>query len=447
MHKNRLTLLILSIFVVILIAKYHREPAYDLTSSYLGSRLFVMGQTSHLYSQDSRSFNKVFDPVWKEALVGRGLNEDFYYPPYVQTPLWGYLLQPLTRVTSFPAFKTVFLVIISLCLAGVIWLTARYWTTNLFNPLGMFLVCAGCLGLYTLRYSMELMQTHIIFLFLAVLAVVWARTGKPVLAGVVLALAAAVKITPGLILIYWLFTRQRKAAISFVISSVALLTITIALTGIGLVKDYFASMSRISHILLVAWNNQSLASWWLGRSFSKVEIYDWHSFPLPASVKFVSLALLVASAVAGGWLDRRLMTARPDAPPYGAVFTMIGATVFTPIAWSHYYILLIVPLMLLIDETVRRRSYEFAVAAIGILLLTEYPLLPHQSRLLHLHFAHEMRTQFYAGILAMACLMLLHLRRMQQAKSLPSSEFGEVEYPHAHLAFADGSTPIPDRAA
>jgi hypothetical protein len=244
-------------------------------------------------------------------------------------------------------------------------------------------------------------------------AVVWARSGSPISAGVLLAIAAAIKITPGLLLIYWLITKQFRAALSFLIASAALLTITVFVTGPQVFLAYLHSMSKISSILLVAYNNQSFAAWWSGGSYPAAQLRAWHSFLLPAGLRITSLLLLVGSAVVGGYIDRQLARTEPVPPPYGAMFALVGATLFTPIAWSHYFVILLVPVLLLLDEFLRRKSYWLIGMAALIVTLTLYSeIASHLGRIATLLPA-MVRNQFYAALVAMVSLTFLMTRRRE----------------------------------
>ncbi len=426
--RQRLSLFIVVLFTVALAVVYRNSPGTDLTSSYLGCRLFVDGETAHLYSQDPSSYNLVSDPVWGQAAAGHGFSRKAFLPPYVQTPLWGYALQPACRELNWPAFDKLFVLLVSACFGALIWLIARRWTPRLMHPAWMAVVCVLFLASDTVRYSMQLSQTHIIFLFVALVAVVWARSGSPISAGILLAIAAAIKITPGLLLIYWLITKQFRAAASFVVASAALLAVTVFVTGPQVFLAYLHSMSKVSSILLVAYNNQSFAAWWSGGSYPAAQLQAWHSFLLPSGLRTVSLILLLGSAVLGGSIDRQLARTEPVPPPYGAMFTLVGATLFTPIAWSHYFVILLVPVLLLLDEFLRRKSYWLIGMAALIVTLTLYSeiashLVSHLGRLAAF-FPVLVRNQFYAALVAMVSLAFLMTRRREgfAARAVSGSE-------------------------
>jgi hypothetical protein len=413
---------VLLVFAAFSVVRQAHTPGSDLAPSYLGCRVMADGAQSHLYNHDPVLFNHVYDPAWVAATLEGGMVAGFGAPPYVQTPLWAWSLQPICTHTSYAVFKELFLVLMMLCLVATIWLVAGHWTPRLFTPGWIALICIGLYPTEAFQYATALVQTHILFVLLTVVALIIAKR-HPFDAGMMLALAAAVKITPGLLLFYWIVTRQRKAAVSFVVSSVALAVITVVAVGPSVSLQYLHSLSQNSHVLLVAFNNQSFAAWWEGRHFPASELMIWHILRLPVRMKFATMALSILVTLWGGWLDRRAALVRPNAPLYGAIFAMVGATIFATIAWSHYYILLVIPVMLMVDaalgERDRGKSAWLVALSVAVLALNLYPLsyrmiLMHPF-ILHGHRISLVRSQFYSGLLAMLGMWLLAARASKVA--------------------------------
>ncbi|WP_344686968.1 glycosyltransferase family 87 protein [Terriglobus aquaticus] len=386
----------------------------DLSSSYVGCRLLAEGQGSHLYSHDPQVFSKVLDPVWNETADRAQFAPLSRLHPYVQTPLWAWSLEPLCMHTTFPQFCDVFLVLVMLSLAGMIWLVVRYWAPSLFHPGWVALLCVAWILTEPFKYALFLTQTHPLYLFLTVLALVLARRGFPVWAGICLAVAAAVKITPAFLLLYWLMVRQRRAAVSFVAASAVLTILIVVTTGPSMFFMYLQELSWVSNVLLVAFNNQSLAAFLATVMHPELrnEVIDWRIHALAPWVKWISLLLSVGITVLGGWLDRRngLIALRPhgesEPPPYGAVLAMLAATLLAPIAWSHYYIVLLVPAALLLDQRRAQRAPLYLACAAAIFVLNVYPVayraIANQASSFSI-----LRAQFDAGLIAMGAMVLL----------------------------------------
>ncbi len=375
----------------------------DLSASYIGCRLIASGHGNRLFSHDPVDFAVVRDAAWNRAAEAASFTGMLH--PYVQTPLWALLLRPACMNMNFRHFCEGFLILSLLALSGMVFLTARHWATSLQGAGWIALLLAALSATQPFRYAMVLVQNQTLFLFGAVLALIWAGRGRPVAAGIVLALAAAVKITPGFLLIYWLIvgqSRLRLAAGAFLVAMAALAVLTLLAVGPTLTVDYVRELSRLSDVLLVAYNNQSLAAWWAGRHAALSATRAWRMQALPEALKIVSLSLIVAATIAGGLLDRR-GSRREDDPPCGAVLAILAATSFTPIAWSHYYIVLILPVMLLLDGGRKRHiAWPFLLSAILFALNISPAAGGWEPGLL-------LRGQFFSGLIAMGGMVALAL--------------------------------------
>ena len=421
-------LLVLLAFTLLASFLHRHDPGEDLSASYVGCRLLAEGKASHLYSHSATVFSNVGDPLW--TAIGR---EAHFRPvallhPYVQTPLWAWSLRPLCTRTDFRGFFAVFLVLACLCMSAIIWLAARYWAPKLFAPLPIAIVCALLLFSEPFRYAMYLLQTHVLFVLLTLLALILAQRNRSVTAGVLLALAAAVKITPGFLVIYWLFTRRTKAAVSFIASSVVLLAVTYLTTGPGLFWTFLHQLSNSSHVLLVAFNVQSFAAWITAWHFGAWEQLDWKIHALPSTLTFASLVFSLGSAAVGGWMDHASARSKPGAPPYGAVFALLGVTMFTPIAWNHYYILMVLPVLILVGQD---RSAPALLRVVLPCLLVALNLYPVRFGIEH-HLLGPIaiiRTQWYSGVLSLIALWLSWRRTLAQPVGAPAQTFAEAYLP------------------
>ena len=413
-----LILLILAVFVAAGTFRFWNETGEDLSSSYIGCRLVATGHTGVLYSYDAENFANVGDltGAWKQLADAGGFHG--YLHPYVQTPLWGYGLQPLCNHTDFRTFEHVFLILVLLSLAGVVWLVGRYWTPWVFHPVAIALLLLGLWFSQPFGYAMYLMQTHALFFFLTVLALVLAEREQAAsgrwwfaaAAGLALACAAAVKLTPIVLVLYWLLTGRWRAALSAVLWSALLFGVTLAAVGPGVTAAYLESLHRVSRVLLVAQNNQSFAAWVMGRFYPPDEVFDINSLPLPAAVRLGSTALMLACTAAGGWLDRRIAGRAPGPaprgtafPPVGAMVALIALTVFAPIAWTHYFILLIAPVMVAL-QAMRSRRRWWPLAALVPAALLNFPPLATQVLTMDISDYAVVRGQFFSGILILAVL-------------------------------------------
>ena len=415
-REHWIILALLAVFLVAGLAWWWNADAEDLASSFVGCRLLAAGHPEALFNYDTDNFAGIGPgDIWQRVSAQGGFTG--FIHPYVQTPLWGWGLEPLCTHVQFPAFSRVFLLSVMLCFAATVWLIARFWTPSLFHPLAIALILAGLWFSQPFQYAMFLMQTHALFLFLTVASLILAERDRPGLAGLLLACAAAVKVTPGVLLIYWLLTRRWKAALSVVVWSAVLMFATVGAVGSHLVAAYFADLHRISRVLLVSMNNQSFAAWLMGRFHPEDDFFDVDIFPLPTALRLASMGLLIAFTAAGGWIDRRRRAgARLGAdanatarPPVGAMMAMVAATVFAPIAWTHYSVILVAPVMVLLEEARRLRSRLFSRVLAGVVaVIVVLNFRPVATDVIRMDYGKLalLRGQFYAGVLCLAAVAL-----------------------------------------
>ncbi|MET8910307.1 glycosyltransferase 87 family protein [Micromonospora sp. NPDC004551] len=162
-------------------------------------------------------------------------------------------------------------------------------------------------------------------------------------AGVGIGLATAVKLTPALFVAYLVITRQWRAALTAVGTTIGVTIATFGLVGEES-RTYFTSVlwqtERVGAADMTA--NQSLAGL-LARLYDSIETPGllWLAF----AVLMLALGLSRASS------------ARADGDELTA-FTLVGLTanVISPISWSHHLVWVIPAVIVLADAAVRRRE-------------------------------------------------------------------------------------------
>ena len=411
--KRRNDLLVLAVllaFTLLTAVRHLSSPGADLFSSYGSCRLLAEHRPDHLYSRDLRNYDAVGDPEWDRLAKATGFPSEKLIHPYVQTPLWAYSLQPLCTRMNFPAFNIIFLCALSLCLSATIWFVARTWAPRAFHPGWIALVCAALYLSEAYKYSMALTQTHILFILLTLIALACGQRKHFIWAGALLAAAAAVKITPALLVLYWLVVRQWRSALSFAAFSLLFAAASVLTTGWALNLTYLHNLSQVSNMLLVSWNNQSLAALWMAPHYPASELQLWHDLPLPQAVKLTSVLLSILCTLAGGYLDRRAIPPGSVQPPYGAAIAMLGATMFAPLAWTHYYVVLIFPLLLLLAAIIEKRSLLIA-AIVFIVFALNFDTQTLGGVLQHFRLFPIVRAQFFSGLVCIAGLAVVTLAR------------------------------------
>jgi len=380
-------------------------PGDDLSSSYIACRVLAEGEENHLYSYDPEYFNIIKDPVWIEIAEKTSFRGIMH--PYVQIPLWAYILMPLCKAMNFQAFNLLFLVLNFTSIAATVWLVAYQWAPSfLAKPLWL----AGFLTVFSLMtptYYMALLnQTHPLFLFGTILAVFLASRKQDMLSGFVLAIAASIKITPAIIAVHWLISGRRRSAISFLVWSFILGVFTFLILGENISLDFLSNLNRVSNVLLVSYNNQSLAAWLYGNSYDLSEILNWRMHPLPAIVKISGFGLMGVVVVYFIILYRSKRQNLVFLEAMSVSSLLIASTIFTPIAWNHYFIILAVPFLIIIDHGIETKKLWLLIITGIIVLLNVWPIAPHPLASPLYPFT-IIRSHFYSGFICLCALLIM----------------------------------------
>jgi hypothetical protein len=379
-------------------------PSWDLTAGYVAGRLVATGHESHIY--DQADHDTMHDPhsAWAQAAAAGGIR-DGVVTPYVQTPLYAWFVSGLAGRVDFAAFRHIFLILAAISSAALIFVSALQWAPALMHPLWQACLLAGFFFSVPNETAVALGQTHVHFLLLAVLAIIAAQRGRPMSAGALLALAATVKISPAWIAVTWLARGNWRAAASFAAFSAVLLALALLQAGSENTMTFLHGLRHAGHFVTLTFNNDSLASVLLWRELSATTAFNFVLLPMPLWVQLACFCALAASAVGAGVLDRRTPAGGME---IGPVLTLIAATAFTPLAWNHYYIVLVVPLLVILDAARLGAGWKWALVSIAVVVLNFPPLAFTVHAPL---WVVALRSQFWAAVMCMGALILLQLSK------------------------------------
>ena len=195
-------------------------------------------------------------------------------------------------------------------------------------------------------------STHLILLLMVAALIFW-RRGREFAAGVALGLCAVVKLPLLLFGVYFLARRRWNIVAGGAAAMVLTGLISLAIFGMSGHFAWFEEAVKpyLGHAL-PAFNVQSIDGFLIRLSTGATELLYWGPIePSPAHkiVRYGAFAVLLGGFV---WLVWRAETKRLVAPGTGApqphdllqfcaVLTL--ALVISPISWTHYYLLLLIP--------------------------------------------------------------------------------------------------------
>lgn len=188
-------------------------------------------------------------------------------------------------------------------------------------------------------------QLNFVLVFLISAAWVADRRGYQWTAGGLIGAAAAVKLFPAFLFLYFVATRRWRAVVSGGIVAVALNGVALAVFGVQTYDDYLrVVVPGLSYFQSIWWNHSPQGFW--------LRLFD------PAQhVGVIPLVRSSELAQAFIWATRVLVVAVVGYLGYRAksrgaldkVFAanVAGLCLVSPITWSHYFVLLLVPVGLL----------------------------------------------------------------------------------------------------
>ncbi|MCI0430046.1 MAG: glycosyltransferase 87 family protein [Rhodospirillales bacterium] len=340
----------------------------DAASLAIAGRLIAEGHADALYTQ-TPDMLAVDDPAWIAAAAPLGYDWRLY--PYLYPPLVAAIAAPASGL-DFVLFKAGLLTLTLAALAGAILLSARAWAPRLLAPTPLLILLAAISASWPMTTQLIALNLQPLVLLAIVIAICAAQSDRPALAGAALALAGAVKLTPAVLVLYWLATRRFACAAWFLIASAALILLGLALAGAPAHLAWIGRMQELAQAIVPTAHNRSLASLFYGLVHGfETELQGLPISPMPAWVKVALIIMTLAGAafcLIGAQRSRRHSAA--DAA--GQTALLLVAMLGTPLAWSHYFLVLAVAAMVWIG-LVGVTSRTMAVLA-GVAIVLSQPV-------------------------------------------------------------------------
>jgi alpha-1,2-mannosyltransferase len=317
----------------------------------LGAGCLALAAVGYLFSDPHHMFSDFWQAYYRAgravALEGPGGLLPFLdhgVEGFVNLPIVAYLFAPFGLLPEFAA--TVLFNLLGLGLTALAWLllvqiakldlTGRWMLAALFAANG------------PLIYSIKIANTTQAVLCALAAALLLLRAKRPLWAGALLGLAALIKLP---LLVFGPFLLLRRdlrgtAAFSLVLGAAGALSVL----AFGLQANLHwvdVAVLRFSREWLPAYNNQSVPGL-VGRLHTGTTyLRDWLSTYTPPAgerlaVQLTTLVLFLLAAAAG-LRSRTTVTDESSRLDLQYALTVALALLFSPISWSHYYLLLLLP--------------------------------------------------------------------------------------------------------
>ncbi|VTS01086.1 membrane protein : Putative conserved integral membrane protein OS=Planctomyces maris DSM 8797 GN=PM8797T_17824 PE=4 SV=1: DUF2029 [Gemmata massiliana] len=208
----------------------------------------------------------------------------------------------------------------------------------------------------------HLFQGQLGFLIAFLLIVGWIadHRGHQTAAGIAVGIAAAMKVFPGLVLVYFVAAGRWRAVAVALLTGVLLHAVALALFGPAAfetyVRDVLPSLGRFQD----SWLNVSFTGYWRRIGFA---------LGAPAVGVAVAVACRLLAIVAIWWVGRSAVGA--DDRGRAFALAVVGMLLASPIAWTHYFVLLVIPLLFLWQRLPSGLARVALVAVTAVLWLPE----------------------------------------------------------------------------
>ncbi|SCF31470.1 alpha-1,2-mannosyltransferase [Micromonospora viridifaciens] len=208
-----------------------------------------------------------------------------------------------------------------------------------------------------MRETVSFGQVNMLLLFLVAVDLLWLLPAYPRWAGVGIGLATAIKLTPGIFIVYLLVTRRWRAAFTAMGAAAGASLLAGALFP-DASREFWTSAlwntDRVGELAFIS--NQSLRG-----MVARLDPAD------PSTGAW--LVLVLATLAVWVWRSRAAVAAGDEAT--GLALTGIAMCLVSPVTWVHHLVWLLPALILLVDNGMaaparsRRRAVLLAAATIG----------------------------------------------------------------------------------
>lgn len=187
-------------------------------------------------------------------------------------------------------------------------------------------------------------STHFVLLLLIV-ALFCIRERREIWLGILLAIAALIKIPLFLLGVYFAMRGRWRVVVGFSAALLAIVGASLLLFGVDLHITWFEKcILSFAGKPLAAFNVQSVDGF-LARLLNDVDLKSWQ--PLEISWEFKVLRYLLISVLVGGtiwvcWRSKTPKTIESEYLEFSIVLCL--ALLISPISWTHYYLYLLLPL-------------------------------------------------------------------------------------------------------
>jgi len=305
--------------------------------------------------------------------VGSGA---FLTHPAPTTTTMALLFIPLT-LFDYSNSVVIWLIIELLLLAAIAYLLPFLWNgkKKIFVSILLFFLL---LAWYPVMVDLLLGQLSILLTFLLLVGLLALRKGHRVLGGVVLGVSVAIKMITWPLIVYFAFKKDWRTVISSILTILGFNIVTLFIIGINPMLEYYLQIStQVSAIYQGFLKNYSL--WSIGyRFFEGTGPMGDGYVSAPPLISLPQIAPYVSAGLAAAFLVIGLIWALRCKDLEIAYSIMICVLIaISPITWDHYYVMLIISLVVLLHNLYKHSfpawpTLIFIIIALSFFLVNDH---------------------------------------------------------------------------
>ncbi|WPF65806.1 MULTISPECIES: glycosyltransferase family 87 protein [unclassified Corynebacterium] len=374
---------------------FHRQSTDDWASLWIAGEMVVRGDTHLLYDIWEKDFSRWTERVWL-AYVEDNPNYNFPHP-FVHIPLVAWFTSLLTQIMSYGTSEVLLTFAQGFCLVTLV---ASAYTLWFKRPMRLPHLAAATAVLWlTAAFQLSSSIGQTTPLILAAIAYGLAMAAhRPLLSGFVLGIAAAIKLTPlSLLVPLIIFRGTRRAALVTAATAASIVLLSLLLAGPDVFQEWMSTLSWLNSSGIVDTVNQSFTSVLLEPTTETTmqmgkrteELHVPIVADIPLWITAISRGATIVGLIGVCWAALRNRERAFEILSVGG-FTL--ATLTAGIMWTHYLIIVALPIMGTLALTPRHR------------IKVVYPALALFTALLLPPFAQE--SPFYVPWLGLVSLSL-----------------------------------------
>ena len=383
----------------------------DLSSYYTAGYLVRTGDAASLY--DTAPGDTILGDAtsgrWRQAGDELGIARQHYY---IYPPFFALLAAPLSLL-PFPAARLVWLGA-DLLLLGLfvrLYLVWRRADGTSPSPLELALI-AVTLGLefLPLIWALAIGQTSLLILALLAGAILCVKRRHEAAAGALLGVATAIKLTPALLLAYFLVRGRPRVALWGLATSVfCTLSAALALGPAATLRFFTVAVPAMSGGTAY-FLNQSLTGFF-DRLVTSGDVTQ-----VALSTSRLTKGLATAGSLCLAAFTYHCLRRRPGRPDgldldLEVSAVMLLTLVLSPISWTHHYLVILIPLYTITAAAVRAgRPAPWLAVSVGVAFLL-IARKPHHELFAEGYARLCLSAALYGALILWGACLLLHARR------------------------------------